>query len=57
MDSVTRCPCVKEKSVADIIEEVITEVCDNYCKFSEQYAGRLDELNNEKCGSCPLNRL
>lgn len=40
-----------EQTVADIIEEVKKDICDNYCKYSSE------EDIEEKCPDCPLNRL
>lgn len=54
-----------EKSVNEIIEEVKTEICDNYCKYPDIYDTRkdsgedydYDRMFGEKCDRCPLNRL
>lgn len=59
MDSVTRCPtCTAsaEKSVAQIIGEVTSDICDNYCKMPEQYEDH-DEMLDAVCNDCPLNKL
>lgn len=49
------------KPVHEIIEEVQTEICDNYCKFMAGYKDADDEkysdLVNRYCVDCPLNRL
>lgn len=53
----------KEKIVSDTIEEVITAICDNYCKYPAIYDTRedsdeeCDKMLKEVCDSCPLNRL
>lgn len=39
-------------TVADIIEEVKKDICDNYCKYSED-----EKKCDEMCPDCPLNRL
>lgn len=44
------------KSVADIINEVVTEICDHYCKYPEKYAD-YEEMLKEQCEDCPLNKL
>ena len=36
-------------------DEVCKEICDNYCKFINNY-GSLDELIEEHCNSCPLTK-
>lgn len=52
-----------EKNVQEIIEEVKTEICDNYCKYPAIYDTRkdsgedYDRMLGEKCDRCPLNRL
>lgn len=53
-----------EKSIAEIIEDVKTEICDNYCKFPEMVMSMVkdidaaeDELYRKHCDSCPLSRL
>ena len=48
----------KQKSVVNVIEEVMNEVCDKYCKFPEQYTDEDEEKLYEKhCNNCPLNKL
>ena len=46
----------KKPTLPDIIEEVATEFCDEYCRFPfeiEDY----DTLLNTKCANCPIQRL
>ena len=60
MDSVTRCPCHKEptqKTALEIIEEVKADVCDKVCKWPEEYIDNFDAMLEEKCETCPLERL
>lgn len=43
----------------NIVKELLAiseDICSNYCKYPEQYKDK-DEMWNEKCDSCPLNRL
>lgn len=53
----------KEKTVSEIIEEVKTEICDNYCKYPAIYDTRedssenYDEMMEKICANCPLDRL
>lgn len=50
----------KQKTVADILCEVIQDMCDKYCKFPQEYenTGADDErMYDEKCSNCPLNKL
>lgn len=40
------------ETVADIIEEVKKDICENYCKYSGD-----EDAEKEKCPDCPLGRL
>lgn len=46
----------KELSVVGIIESVCDDICNNYCKYTEQSFTDQDELN-EICENFPLNKL
>lgn len=50
----------KEKTVAEIIEDVKTEICMNYCKYpvtwDEEKEG-CQLFESDICKNCPLNRL
>lgn len=53
-----------DKTVTQIIEEVKNEMCDNYCKWLEDYLSKCEDPDDahelmliEKCGTCPLERL
>ncbi|MCQ2771217.1 MAG: hypothetical protein MJ236_05405 [Clostridia bacterium] len=46
----------KNKNVTQIILEVVEEMCDKYCKYSDQ-AKANDDLWTEHCDNCPLNKL
>ena len=46
------------------IEELKEDVCENYCKWAEVYRSWYDDpdeahehMMNDKCDSCPLDRL
>ena len=53
----------KQKTVSDIVEEAIVDICDNYCKYPAIYDIREDsdeelkKMMREQCYSCLLNRL
>lgn len=50
----------KGKTVSEIIEEVKTEICDNYCRYTTIYNindGEYDATMEEICVNCPLSRL
>ena len=54
----------KEKSVAEIVEEVKSGICDHYCRFPFEYLDKYgsgnevyDRMIEEVCAECPLNRL
>ena len=45
-------------TVVNIIHEVIESICNEYCKFPEQYTEDNEEnLYSEHCEKCPLNKL
>ena len=46
---------VVEQTVPQILEEVVGEICDNYCRFPKEIEdeGRLGII----CEHCPLNKL
>ncbi len=47
-----------DKNVQKIIEEVKGEMCDHYCKYTdESYKALEQDQVYEKCETCPLNRL
>lgn len=46
------------RTVTEIIDDVETEICDNYCKYSDMYSDEeYDKMIEEVCDSCPLKRL
>ena len=49
------------KPVHEIIEDVKTEICNNYCKYTNGYKDADDETFaervNQYCVDCPLNKL
>ena len=50
----------KGKTVSEIIEEVKTEICDNYCRYTTIYNindGEYDATMEEIYVNCPLSRL
>jgi len=54
----------EDKSVYGIMVEVIDSICNEYCKWPEQYSrdetkeGEAeDRLYDERCTACPFNRL
>lgn len=50
----------KEKTISEIIEEVKTDICMNYCKYpgarDEEKMG-IELPESEICKNCPLDRL
>ena len=49
-------------SVAKELEEIASEICDNYCRWPEEYGVmyelyKAEERLAEKCENCPLMRL
>lgn len=54
----------KHPTVTNEIEMVKSEICDNYCKYLEEYLSRYedpdvahDTMLDEQCVCCPLQRL
>ena len=46
----------KEHTVTEILEEVKNDICDNYCKYPEEYEDYEDMLK-ERCNDCVLKLL
>lgn len=49
-----------ETSCAKIMEEVISEICDNYCKYPMVWDAEKEGMElreSEVCKNCPLCRL
>lgn len=46
----------KKQTASSIIEEVKVSFCDDYCKHPSEYKD-FDEMLEEVCSKCPLNRL
>lgn len=51
-------------TVTKILDEVIKDICDKYCKFPEKYGAKYpdkeeaeEKMMCEQCDKCPLNRL
>jgi len=49
----------EEKTVTQIINEVRTEICNDYCKYMDAILEEeiYDGILNSRCSNCPLNRL
>lgn len=48
---------VTQQTIPEIIEEVKTEICDNYCKYPELFSAEEEEVLYGMCEDCPLGRL
>lgn len=49
---------MKNETICEIIESVKSDICDHYCKYPERYTeDKSDDIFDEKCKDCPLNRL
>ena len=44
----------KEERVVDILDDVMGNICDEYCKFPDYLS---DDALNAKCDECPFERL
>lgn len=48
----------RDMTVSDIIEDVKKRICDDYCRYPDEYGlAGFDDMNAEKCEDCPLGRL
>ena len=45
----------ERKTCLDIMEEVVSVFCDEYCRFQRELVE--EEALEAKCLSCPFNRL
>lgn len=44
-------------SIHEMIDEIFEDLCDNYCKYPEQYTEETeDDLYKEHCDNCPMMR-
>lgn len=43
--------------VRDTLEQVKAEICDEYCKYPEEYADDPEDVLLAVCDDCPLGRL
>lgn len=44
-------------TIMEVIEEVVTEMCDKYCKYPLMEYDYEDEMLEKVCSNCPLNRI
>ena len=51
-------------NVVETLTKLCEEMCDNYCKFPDQYYAKykdsdeaIDMLLKEKCEDCPLSKI
>ncbi len=49
----------KEQTVTRLLEEIVGEICDHYCKYPEQYKDNddIDEMCAKHCDHCPFNKI
>lgn len=50
----------QNKTVVSILQEVAEDICQNYCKYPEQWdeqAEGIELCESDHCKNCPLNRL
>lgn len=52
------------KHITEMLGEICCNMCDNYCKYPEQYEANyddpdeaMDKLVEEKCNDCPINKI
>jgi hypothetical protein len=50
----------EKKTVRDILEAVVDDMCQNYCKYPDNWdeeAEGVELSESDICANCPLNRL
>ena len=56
--SSTVCKPDPVKTVSEIIDDVKTQICGQYCKYADGVTGEgYDQRLEKYCSSCPLNKL
>lgn len=53
-------PFNENRSIPKILEEVVEQICSQYCKYPEQWnieAAGVELCESDICANCPLNRL
>ena len=49
---------IDEKMLEERLQKATEELCDNYCKYPEQWnKGRGDLSESEICRKCPLTKI
>lgn len=51
---------MSKETLSEFMNEITEDICDNYCKYPDQYGPGDEEamrLYEEHCDDCPLNRL
>ena len=53
-----------DMTVVEIINDVRVQICNNYCKYTEEYLSKFEDPDDafenmlaDKCHFCPFNRL
>lgn len=53
-----------EMSISEIIEDVKEHICDEYCRYTQEYRKTYtnpdeaeEKMTADRCSYCPLNRL
>lgn len=44
-------------TVREVMDEVVEQICNNYCKYPAMYQADFVKLLKQRCEKCPLNRL
>lgn len=55
-DDLTGAVKEKPKTVVELLNEVSSEICDNYCKYPNEMTDS-DEMIKTVCSKCPLQKL
>ena len=50
----------RQKTVPEIIEEIKTQICEDYCRYPrdwDEIEEGMELIDSDICNNCPLNRL
>lgn len=50
----------EEKTIPQMLQEVVDDMCQNYCKWPDEWneeAEGMELSESDICANCPLNRL
>ena len=60
LETATGCEKFEPQTIPQLLEEVVSEMCNRYCKYPQEWDEEAEgcELSeSDVCANCPLNRL